>query len=999
MSRAKRFTHLLFSCLIVLAVVLPLSRTSAAGPPIYPDLVTPTPASLKISREWLNGAYHYLLRFDNTVVNQGGRLELTANLAVSRDVYQNVYDQKIGGNRVIHTRVSTDLIFHPQHNHFHFEGIASYDLLKKNSTGRYLHTQLRGTKTSYCIIDYVRISSSARTSPEYQYCNASVQGLSAGWGDLYYASLPDQWIDLGTTMLPDGDYALQSTANPQKKIKESDTTNNTGVKYFSIRNGALSTTGQTPACTATPTTVQVGDTVQLSCTRITMGTTVDIRWRSTGGPILTTVVSGEEHKALASVVIPEASSGAYPIFAVVRSTGSYYGAVVNVGASVQLSQSTGSPGGSLGFLARGFTGGEPVSIRVDGQQVALRSASIDGTAAGTFIVPDVAGGVHTVSAVGTITNVSVSTQMTVGPSIRLDPGFAHVETAVAPILAGFASNEQVDLAVQGGSVLRTAQTSASGSASGSTTSFTLPASVTAGTVTIVATGKSSGKQASAQLLVLGAGENTPTPTATATSTPTDTPRLDTRRVTTALNMRSGAGTSFGIVRVLSSGTVVTVTGSGTSAGGLVWLPIRLQDGTTGWVAEKYLVQVVVTPPAATSTRTATPDGNSQPDTRRVTTALNMRSGAGTSYSVVRVLSSGTMVTVTGAAQTVAGAAWVPIRLQDATTGWVSERYLTRVSVTATATARTSVTAVAQSVQVRTALNLRSGPGTTYASVQILSAGTQLTVTGPSQRGGSYTWLPVRTSSGVTGWVASNYVSGVSAIALETETPTTTVTGSLGEAVTSDPTEAAPASPVRLDDAVLRWLPEIQSASQSTGLPADVLAAVIWYSSGGDAGLVSANGSIGLMQLTGAEFDALGIGGGRHDPATNISTGALLLAALRNSTGSIEGALAAYYGDGCSPDSVCASGFVTAVLTQAAAYQPLLSDPGAATVGQLPPGWTLSVTPYQSDRFSRPFIAESASEPPAATSTAADESLPAPPAEAEDEEAPPVEPEPEGSPEM
>ncbi len=952
----RRSIHSVIALLLLMSVVLPLVPTNAAGPPIYPDLVTPSPAGLRITREWLNGAYHYLLRFDNTVVNQGGRLELTANLSVSRDVYQNVYDAKIGGTRVVRTRVGSDLIFHPQHNHFHFEGIASYEILKKNTTGHYLPTQFRGTKTSYCIIDYVRVSSSARTSPQYEYCNASVQGLSSGWGDLYYSSLPEQWVDLGTSQLPDGDYALQSIANPQRKIKESDTSNNTGVRYFTIRNGSLVTSGQAPACTATPTTVKVGDTVQLSCTRITVGTTVDIRWGSTGGPLLKTIVSAEDHKALTSVTIPVASSGAYPIFAVIRSSGNYYGAVVNVGPSVSVIPTGQSPGGSVSYLAQGYSGGETVNVRINGNTVATKSANQNGQASGSFVLPPLPRGTHTLTAVGASSGGSASASITVSPSVSLNPAFAHVETAISPVLNGFQGGETVNLSIQGGASLASVAVNSSGSAS---TQTTLPASVQPGPITLVATGQTSGASATTSLLVLTAGADTPTPTATASSTPTETPQLDSRRVTTALNMRSAAGTSSSILQVLPKDTVVFVTGSGLNVSGTIFVPIRLQSGTTGWVAERYL-QSVAPPATATSSggTTATATSGSAV-TMRTTTSVNLRSGPGTTYTSLEILPAGTVLTVTGSGQANGGHTWIPVRKSNGTTGWVASSYLRTVAPTATTTSGQTT-----SMQTTTGVNLRSGPGTTYTSIEILPSGTLLTVTGSGQASGGFTWLPVRKSNGTTGWVASRYLRAVAGplSPLETAIPATGATA-------AETAISAPVAPIRLDDSVLRWLPEILAASQASGIPADVLAGVIHQTSGGDPNITGTNGSAGLMLVSPDEFTALGISSGWHDPATNITAGAATLAQLRSSSGSIEGALAAYFGPGCTASGYCGQHFVADVLASAAAYSGAINDPAGSGFSQLPADWTAPpVVPYVVTNEVRPVPEAPVVLEPTATST-------------------------------
>jgi N-acetylmuramoyl-L-alanine amidase len=54
------------------------------------------------------------------------------------------------------------------------------------------------------------------------------------------------------------------------------------------------------------------------------------------------------------------------------------------------------------------------------------------------------------------------------------------------------------------------------------------------------------------------------------------------------------------------------------------------------------------------------------------------------------------------------------------------------------------------------LNFRSGPGTNYSIIGVLSYGTRLTVLGSARDGQARTWYRVRAPSGRVGWVASWY---------------------------------------------------------------------------------------------------------------------------------------------------------------------------------------------------------------------------------------------------
>ena len=131
------------------------------------------------------------------------------------------------------------------------------------------------------------------------------------------------------------------------------------------------------------------------------------------------------------------------------------------------------------------------------------------------------------------------------------------------------------------------------------------------------------------------------------------------------------------------------------------------------------------------------------------------------------------------------------------------------------------------------------------------------------------------------------------------------------------------------DAVLQWLPEIQAAASATGVPAEVIAAVIRVESVGDPNAVSVAGAIGLMQVMPAEFQSQGIPEGSwYDPATNIMAGSTEIGKFLAATGSIEQALASYFGSGCDALGTCTDGYIGTVMSYAAAYATAIAT-GAA----------------------------------------------------------------------
>ena len=222
--------------------------------PLYPDLKTLKPTDLRISTATIDGSTHQVLRFTNTVWDAGqGPMELQASTVgtgsdAKTRVYQRIYDG--AGNYTSHH--VGDFVYHESHNHFHFEGFADYELWTRTEYDNWLasgrtqgQAQRRGTKTTFCLIDSRLVQSlpGSPSSAVYNECGQTRQGISVGWGDVYEYSLPDQWIDLGTSRLADGKYVLRSIADPKDRLYESENRSdasresqqaNEGVTFFTV---------------------------------------------------------------------------------------------------------------------------------------------------------------------------------------------------------------------------------------------------------------------------------------------------------------------------------------------------------------------------------------------------------------------------------------------------------------------------------------------------------------------------------------------------------------------------------------------------------------------------------------------------------------------------------------------------------------------------------------------------------------------------------------------
>ncbi|MGN0537912.1 MAG: SH3 domain-containing protein [Acutalibacteraceae bacterium] len=120
-------------------------------------------------------------------------------------------------------------------------------------------------------------------------------------------------------------------------------------------------------------------------------------------------------------------------------------------------------------------------------------------------------------------------------------------------------------------------------------------------------------------------------------------------------------------------------------------------------------------------------------TATTTDVLNLRKGAGTNYGVVEVLNNNTKVTVLDTSNN----AWFKVMLNNGTTGYCSADYLN----------------ISGKAVVSTALNLRKGAGTGYSSITVMPKGTAVTILSTS---GS--WARVKTSDGVIGYCAVEYLT-------------------------------------------------------------------------------------------------------------------------------------------------------------------------------------------------------------------------------------------------
>jgi hypothetical protein len=205
----------------------------AAGAPVYPNLKTLPPDHLSFDTVTLaDGLPHVVLRFGNTAWNSGeGPLELRAEpLDIdTATAYQRILD---ANGQLVSERVIGQFIFHPQHNHYHLEDFALYQLWTRSGYDAWVASggtsgapMAVSTKVTFCLEDGLRLAPTLPGSPAqpaYTICSQTgLSGISVGWADWYPAYLYGQWVDPGQAPLADGNYVVRSVADPDNLIWES----------------------------------------------------------------------------------------------------------------------------------------------------------------------------------------------------------------------------------------------------------------------------------------------------------------------------------------------------------------------------------------------------------------------------------------------------------------------------------------------------------------------------------------------------------------------------------------------------------------------------------------------------------------------------------------------------------------------------------------------------------------------------------------------------------
>ena len=210
-----------------------------------------------------------------------------------------------------------------------------------------------------------------------------------------------------------------------------------------------------------------------------------------------------------------------------------------------------------------------------------------------------------------------------------------------------------------------------------------------------------------------------------------------------------------------------------------WAKVKTAGGTVGYCSKEYLTIQVVDGGGSSGGSSSKPSSSSKPTSSssnqlllvpslplppvllpgssgtnpseklqgKVTDNLNLRSGAGTNYSILLTIPKGSTITVLDNTNS----SWYKVSY-NGKTGYCSSQYIDLTDKEEKPDPEEPDSKILGAKVTADSLRVRSGPGTNYSIVTSVSYGTMLTVLDTSNA----EWYKIQTG-GKTGYVSSEYV--------------------------------------------------------------------------------------------------------------------------------------------------------------------------------------------------------------------------------------------------
>ncbi len=251
-------------------------------------------------------------------------------------------------------------------------------------------------------------------------------------------------------------------------------------------------------------------------------------------------------------------------------------------------------------------------------------------------------------------------------------------------------------------------------------------------------------------------------------------------VTDEANIRSGAGTTFSVIRVAHKAEKFEAVGSSKDTSGRTWYKIRLGASfgfVAGWLVTYAPATTVAPAPAVTKPVPATvePTASAQPSSTRYAVVVEdgtaLRSGAGTAFVRLTTVKARTSLRILSESKDTSGKVWyrvdcTSLKLKQ-TSGYVASWVVKVQTIQAPPSTPATFTAssllalwkpkLPSSAKTTDASNLRSGPSVTFDRLGVLPSGTSIVITAYSMNDQKETWCRV-TAAEETGWVYAPLLS-------------------------------------------------------------------------------------------------------------------------------------------------------------------------------------------------------------------------------------------------
>jgi hypothetical protein len=295
--------------------VITITGTPPPPPPtggklLYPDLFSWAKQNTYMYDVVIDNTMGRLLRFSVAIANRGsGPFELHAIVESDGTTIATQWIYDSNGGHVEKPAGSFVFSDHAGHNHFHFANFANYRLrtvVNNNGIGPVIATS---DKVGFAMFDVATYNLSLPGAPANrvylrpELSSLDPEGISVGWADVYGRTLADQWIDIAG--VPDGQYWLEVTVDPNQLLDESDETNNVTYVKVILKGSKARTNNDQPAISASSVAARTASAV-------------DASQQVTDPVISTTTISAQTIDSY-----PNPSSGTFDVVIADDSTGVY----------------------------------------------------------------------------------------------------------------------------------------------------------------------------------------------------------------------------------------------------------------------------------------------------------------------------------------------------------------------------------------------------------------------------------------------------------------------------------------------------------------------------------------------------------------------------------------------------------------------------------------------------------------------------------------------------